>query len=297
MSPLAWLGIAAAAILLYAMTIARWRFKVIRSEIAVLPKGSKPIRVLHISDIHLAPWQKRKQRFVAGLIAEKPDLVIDTGDNLGHKDVIYLALKTLQPLLDVPGAFVNGSNDYFAPSMRNPFSYILKPSNPTKDAPLETNLFTNSLEQRGWKNLNNKSAVVRVNDLRIGLVGVDDPHDSLDDLTSVKKNLATLPAIDFVIGVAHAPYIRVIEEFTNQGVELMFAGHTHGGQVRFPFVGALTTNSDLPNKYAKGLSGWQFGKRSMMLNVSSGMGNSIYAPVRWFNRPEARMLTLIAKRD
>ncbi|MEN9713517.1 MAG: hypothetical protein RLZZ164_181, partial [Actinomycetota bacterium] len=78
---------------------------------------------------------------------------------------------------------------------------------------------------------------------------------------------------------------------------LMFAGHTHGGQVRFPFIGALTTNSDLPNRYAKGLSGWQFEKRSLMLNVSSGMGNSIYAPVRWFNRPEARLITLVAKRD
>jgi predicted MPP superfamily phosphohydrolase len=297
MSPLAWLGLAAAAILLYATTVARWRFKVVKTEVAVLPKGSKPIRVLHISDIHLAPWQKRKQQFVAGLIAEKPDLVIDTGDNLGHKNAIEPTLASLRPLLDVPGAFVNGSNDYFAPSARNPISYIFKPSNPSKDAPLATDKFTAALEQRGWKNLNNAAAVVRVNDLRIALVGVDDPHDGLDDLASVKQNLSTLPAVDFVIGVAHAPYIRVIEEFTKQGVQLMFAGHTHGGQVRFPFIGALTTNSDLPNRYAKGLSGWQFEKRSLMLNVSSGMGNSIYAPVRWFNRPEARLITLVAKRD
>ena len=78
-------------------------------------------------------------------------------------------------------------------------------------------------------------------------------------------------------------------------VDILFAGHTHGGQVRFPFIGAITTNSDLPNKHAKGMSAWSFADRVMLLNVCAGLGNSIYAPIRWFNRPEVRVITLVAK--
>ena len=96
-----------------------------------------------------------------------------------------------------------------------------------------------------------------------------------------------------VIGVAHAPYRRIIEAFAEAGAAIMFAGHTHGGQVRIPGIGALTTNSDLPNKHAKGLSAWLFNEKVMLLNVAAGLGNSIYAPVRFWNRPEVRIVTLL----
>ena len=72
----------AVAIGLYAMTFARWRFTVVEAEAAVLPAGSKPVRVLHISDIHMAPWQRRKQAFIKGLGSLRPDLIVNTGDNL-----------------------------------------------------------------------------------------------------------------------------------------------------------------------------------------------------------------------
>lgn len=73
---------------------------------------------------------------------------------------------------------------------------------------------------------------------------------------------------------------------------MIFAGHTHGGQVRLPFIGALTTNSDLPNKFARGVSGWEFGNNDSILSVVAGLGNSIFAPVRFFCRPEVRLITL-----
>ena len=108
-------------------------------------------------------------------------------------------------------------------------------------------------------------------------------------------NLGTIKRLknEVVIGVAHAPYRRVIEAFAEVGAAIMFAGHTHGGQVRIPGIGALTTNSDLPNKHAKGLSLWLFNEKVMMLNVAAGLGNSIYAPVRFWNRPEVRIVTLL----
>ena len=289
--------IAALAALFWGTTFARWRFNVVRTEVPLLPKGSKPMRVLHISDLHLAPWQRRKMRFIAELADQNPDLVVSTGDILGHRDITALAIETLEPLLALPGVFVNGSNDYYAPTARNPFGYIFKPSEPTKTTPLNTSAFTDALEQHGWRNLNNRSASLQLAGLEIGFIGVDDPHDKLDDIGTLPKQHQDVAAADLIIGVAHAPYRRVIEAMAAEHAAIMFAGHTHGGQVRIPGIGALTTNSDLPIKHAKGLSVWAWQQRLMVLNVSAGLGNSIFAPVRFWNRPEVSLVTLVEKRD
>ena len=291
MTVLAVLLAVAVAIGLYAMTIARWRFTVVETEAAVLPEGSKPIRVLHISDIHMAPWQRRKQAFIKGLGALRPDLIVNTGDNLGHTAAIEPTLSALGPLLDVPGVFVNGSNDYYAPRFKSPIAYLFKPSTPHHETALQTDVMTGTFESLGWKNLNNRNALLEVNGLKISFIGVDDAHDDLDDLDALNSDSTA----DLVIGVSHAPYRRVIEAMAEENASLIFAGHTHGGQVRFPFIGSLTTNCDLPNKYSKGMSAWAFDGRVVLLNVCAGLGNSIFAPIRWFNRPEARVVTLVAK--
>jgi predicted MPP superfamily phosphohydrolase len=292
---LALLAGTAALVALWSLTGARWRFAVVRGEAAVLPKGSAPIRVLHISDIHMAPWQKRKQRFISGLIAEKPDLVVNTGDNLGHKNVVDETLTALQPIMDVAGVFVNGSNDYFAPRFKSPVAYLFKPSTPHQEQPLDTAKLNSAFEARAWRNLNNSSTALEINSVKLALIGVDDAHLDLDDLESLDQTAGIRERADVVIGVSHAPYRRVIEAMAENDVDILFAGHTHGGQVRFPFVGALTTNSDLPTRNAKGMSAWSFGKRVMLLNVCAGLGNSIFAPIRLFNRPEVRLITLVAK--
>ncbi len=287
-----WIFLAAALVLAYGMTIARWRFVIHHSEAHVLPIGAKAIRVLHISDVHMAPWQKRKQAFIKSLMSEAPDLIVNTGDNLGHQNVIHNVIDSYSEILKVPGVFVNGSNDYYAPRIKNPFGYLRAPSTPDNSRPLATSELTNAFENHGWKNLNNRSAEITINGTKIGFIGVDDPHDKLDDLATVKKLRN-----EVIVGVAHAPYRRVIENFAEVGADIMFAGHTHGGQVRFPIVGALTTNSDLPNKYAKGLSAWLFNEKVMLLNVAAGLGNSIYAPVRFCNSPEVRVITLLPKQN
>jgi predicted MPP superfamily phosphohydrolase len=94
--------------------------------------------------------------------------------------------------------------------------------------------------------------------------------------------------------VVHAPYQEALGELLDDGAELILAGHTHGGQVRVPGVGALTANCDLPTAQARGLSVWYDAHRAAFLNVSAGLGNSIYAPVRFACRPEASLITLEA---
>ena len=94
------------------------------SSVPVLPHGSAPIRVLHLSDLHITPSQARKRAWVQSLADLRPDFVIDTGDNLAHLEAVPMALETLGPLLELPGAFVLGSNDYWAPKPKNPALYL-----------------------------------------------------------------------------------------------------------------------------------------------------------------------------
>lgn len=273
---------------IWGIGIERYLFTVKYDSAAVLPRGAKPIRVLHVSDFHVAPWQRRKLAFIRKLNRLDVDLVIDTGDNLGHAKAIKPTLAALEPLLKVPGAFVNGSNDYHAPGARNPFAYLFKPSDPGHAAPLDNATLVKGLAA-GWLNLNNASGELVIKGTRIGLVGVDDPHDSLADYKSVVEPRDA----DITIGVAHAPYRETIEAlgFAN----IIFAGHTHGGQVCLPGGRALTTNCDLPTRYARGQSSWTTEKGKTILQVCAGLGTSIYAPVRFFCRPEVRVVTLLPK--
>jgi predicted MPP superfamily phosphohydrolase len=294
-----YLGLAALAVIVWATCIERYWFAIKRSELKVLPSGSPDIVVLHISDIHMAPWQRYKQRWIRKLNTKvNPDLVINTGDNLGHARGITPVLDSLNPLTGVPGVFVNGSNDLYAPAKRNPFQYLLRPSERHREEDanlkLDTDLLNAGFSSFGWKDLNNKAQSLSVKGVKINFFGTDDPHELRDDAASAQLALGKLAKSDLLIGVTHAPYLRVLEDLSASDVT--FAGHTHGGQVCWPFIGrALVTNCDLPTKYARGLHQVPLKAKKLWLNVSAGLGHSIYAPVRLACRPEVRVVTLKAK--
>jgi predicted MPP superfamily phosphohydrolase len=294
-----YLGLAALAVIVWATCIERYWFAIKRSELKVLPIGSPDIVVLHISDIHMAPWQRYKQRWIRKLNTKvNPDLVINTGDNLGHARGITPVLDALNPLTGVPGVFVNGSNDLYAPAKRNPLQYLLRPSERHREEDanlkLDTDLLNAGFSSFGWKDLNNKAQSLNVKGVKINFFGTDDPHELRDDAASAQLALGKLAKSDLLIGVTHAPYLRVLEDLS--AADVVFAGHTHGGQVCWPFIGrALVTNCDLPTKYARGLHQVPLKAKKLWLNVSAGLGHSIYAPVRLACRPEVRVVTLKAK--
>ncbi len=100
-------------------------FVVRRVELNVLPSGHRPLKVLHITDLHLAPYQGMKRRWLASLADLEPDLVVNTGDNFGHQEAVGPLVEGFGSLLDIPGVFVFGSNDYYSPTVRNPLWYLL----------------------------------------------------------------------------------------------------------------------------------------------------------------------------
>ena len=167
-----------------------------------------------------------------------------------------------------------------------------------------------SADPRG--DLDNTAASLDLRGTHFEFFGVDDPHRGYDRLDLITAAIDELRADDplgdelwpdaaslterrptVTVGVTHAPYQRVLNSFVNHGAQLMLAGHTHGGQVCVPGFGALVTNCDIPRDQVRGLSVWQHGLRSAFLNVSAGLGTSIYAPVRFACPPEATLLTLV----
>lgn len=291
-------GAVAVGSAVWGIGIERYLFTLRRHELRILPEGSAPLTILHLSDAHMAPWQHRKQEWIASLAALEPDLIVNTGDNLGHEEGIRGLRRAFAPFRGIPGIYVHGSNDHAAPSPRNPLKYFAGPSKVRVAAePLDTQaLDTYLTEELGWSHLNNTATTLEVGGLRIDAFGVSDAHrhwDRLDALPDQIEELREAGEADLTIGVTHAPYRRVLDPFTTLGADMIFAGHTHGGQVRIPGFGALVANCDIPLRQARGLSEWSRGGRTVPLNVSAGLGHSIYAPVRFACRPEASLITLL----
>ncbi|MDO5698100.1 MAG: metallophosphoesterase [Dermatophilus congolensis] len=296
---------AGAATFAYGSLIERNNFALRRYSVPVLPDGAAPVKVLHFSDIHMMPNQRRKQRWVRALAELEPDLVIDTGDHIAHADAIPKVLDALGPLLKLPGAFVLGSNDYFAPHPKNPVKYLLKAEPKIVSPRLPTDELVMGLGELGWRDLSNARGRVRVKDLEVALVGVDDPHLKYDTFDEIPGEAPGLPEPDLRLGVTHAPYQRVLDSMALDGADMIFAGHTHGGQLAIPGYGAILTNCDLDTGRVKGVSRWwpgagdtpsdQAPADAAWLHVCAGLGTSPWVPVRVAARPEASLITLVPR--
>lgn len=335
---------AALGVLAWSTLVEPRLFTLRRHTLPVLPDGAAPLRVLQLSDLHLAPWQHRKIDWVRGLVELRPDLVVLTGDLMGHRFARGPLLHALRPFAEagISTVFVHGSNDYFGPIAKNPFVYLSAPSKTGKRSPdLDNAALTRELEGLGFVNLNNRAARLTLRGTDVEFMGLNDPHISYDDIAALDQSISGLPgaadasgaavasgaadasnaagkdaagadttagtgntsgtdtttdALPVRIGVVHAPYQRALGQLLDRGSKVIFAGHTHGGQVRVPGVGALTANCDIPVNQARGLSVWFDSQQAAFLNVSAGLGASIFAPIRFACRPEASLLTLESAR-
>ena len=278
------------ATLAYAAGIERRHWTLRQATLPVLAEGARPVRVLHISDLHMTPNQTSKQRWVAELAELNPDLVVNTGDNLAHQNAVPAVIRALGPLLDVPGVFVFGSNDYYAPRPKNPVRYLIKSRKRVHGIPLPWRDLRAALVEHGWHDLTHVRRLITIDGQAVAVAGVDDPHlhrDRYSDIAGRPDRGATLR-----LGVTHSPEPRVLDSFAEDGYDLVMAGHTHGGQLRLPGYGAIVTNCQLDRTRARGASRWG---AHMWLHVSAGLGTSPYAPVRFACPPEASLLTLVPR--
>lgn len=297
------LTLAAAGVATWGILVERNRFTLREVTIEALPIGAAPLRILHLSDMHMAPWQHAKQRWVRELALLAPDLIVNTGDNWGTRNGLDGVRAALDVFAGTPGVFVFGSNDHHGPRLKNPLAYFGGPSQ-AHDKPVQLDsagLADYFESELGWTDLNNTAAAFTVGSQLVEFFGVDDPHHLLDDPDAMLDALdgirSTNTEPSLRVGVAHAPYSRTLNLLAECGADVMFAGHTHGGQVCVPGYGALVTNCDLPRESVKGLSSWNSPTGVVPLHVSAGLGTSIYAPVRFACPPEATLVTLVSRKN
>jgi len=275
---------AGAACVAYGVLLERRWYRVATYRVPVLPGGSHPIRVLHLSDLHFVRRDRRKASFLAGLPA--PDVVVATGDLLGEPEAVEGVVAALRPLRGrVASYVVLGSNDYFAPRPLNPLSYFRRPRKHRPGIRGRADELVRSLEAEGWTDIRNARTGFGADGVRADVVGLDDAHIERHDLRVASGAGRT----GFGMAVLHSP--DPVPELVALGWDLVLSGHTHGGQVRMPVLGALVTNSQLPTRLCMGLS--RFG--DSYLHVSPGLGTSKYAPFRFLCRPEATVLELVAR--
>src|SRR3954466_6008805 len=224
------LGIAAvgAAGLVHSAGFEARPFRLRRGTGPVLPSGMRPLRVLQVSDIHMVGGQRKKQRWLRSLAGLRPDVVINTGAPAPAPEGVPEVLDALGPLMEFPGAYVFGSNDYYGPKLRNPARYLLEKAsgrhglngnppavgaihNPWED-------LRDGFDAAGWLNLTNTRGELKIEGAEIELTGLDDPHIKRDRYARVAGGPSE--AADFSMGVVHAPYLRVLDAFTADGYPL-----------------------------------------------------------------------------
>ncbi len=282
------------------------RFPTVRDgEVPIRAReGFHELRILQISDLHMFEGQEFIGDFLARVAEEEQfDFVVSTGDNLSDHSGVPLLLEALEPLMQYPGAFVLGSNDYYLPK-RKPWISYLDPKH-RKEASARVSYMNPELPwfdvvqqmvKSGWIDMSNRSVATTIptpdGDLPVALVGVDDPHIRRDRFPKPVTQWDDPGAVR--LALSHSPYKRVLDRATELGSDLILTGHTHGGQVRLPGFGAIVNNCDIPNKYSRGLYPWvSEGKRSWV-NISAGLGTSRFAQIRFFCRPEVSLITLKA---
>ena len=162
----------------------------------------------------------------------------------------------------MPGVYVWGSNDYYAPTLKNPLRYLTERGKPP--APAGNKLPWEDLGQafsdRGWVDLTHERTVLEVRGVRLRVPRHRRRPPRAGPLRHRWPARSTVRRVDVALGVTHAPYLRVLDAMTADGLDLILAGHTHGGQVCVPGIGALVTNCDLDTGRVKGLSTYSAGR-------------------------------------
>ena len=228
-----------------------------------LPPAFEGFRMLHLSDLHFGEDAVFINDLCALVKDTAPDLCVLTGDYyftaLTARRCVYRGMQQLLSTLTPPHGFVAvlGNNDRCEAA--------------------------EMFREAGITMLVNAGTEIRVKGGRIGLAGVDDPHRFR--CASLGAATRDIPEGAFTILLAHSP--EIIPEAAERGIDLYLCGHTHAGQICFPWIGPVFFNSRASRKFGAGA--WRY--KGLQGYTSAGIGTSAL-PVRFNCPPEATIIEL-----
>ncbi len=296
MHPVARLAVGAAALAgsgAATLGYARWEaqaYTVRHFDVPVLEPGSAPLRVLHVSDLHIRADDDRKAAWIQGLADLDPHLVVNTGDTISEIAAQGRILSALEPLAAFPAVFVPGNNDYYEPSKPHWAAYLSKTPRRSAGTAMPWATLAAAMVEQGWTDLTHRRTVLLADGRSVFLAGLDDPHLRRARYGRIAGAADASAAVR--IGVMHSPEPWLLSRFASDGYDLVLAGHTHGGQLRIPFGPALITNCGIDRARARWLHPWD---DHMWFHICAGLGTNPFTPIRFACRPEASLLTLVPR--
>jgi len=276
----------------YAYWVEPFSPTVSRTRVDVLEPNSpfEGFKVLHLSDFHLRKETNPKLIERASTLAEQLshdhiDLICITGD-LIETDTGLPLLQELMKVLNRIGAkngmvTILGNHDYNHYTISNLFleKYVVNQKN-------NTALLVSTLEQANVRVLRNQSHIVGGGDKRLVIAGID---DFISGRHCLQRCLEDIQPDDTIILLTHSP--DVVSYLLDRKVDLVLAGHTHGGQMCLPAVGSFVSRSRVFRRLASGL----FKIGDMFVFITKGIGIVRYAPFRFRCAPEFAVLELCAR--
>lgn len=262
-----------------------------------IPRASfNEISILHLSDFHLDGENLKIEKALREKAANKKyDFIFITGDLIDDDRGIAPLIKYLSLLESRYGLFcVWGNHDKFELKFRHIFTCNHKTK--ASDLPArDLRKLTEKLLGLNIRILLNEIEAVDVGDDRVFIFGVDNWFgiDRLQNwqkyeakIIELKETLHSLPGNSCKILLTHVP--DVVEIFSECGIDIIFSGHTHGGQIRIPFVGPLVAWSRFQRKYSRGI----YKYNRSYLHVSPGLGVSRCTPFRFMCPPEITVIKI-----
>jgi len=228
-----------------------------------IPDEFDGFRILQVSDLHNKEFGKDQEVLVSLTKAIAPDIIVVTGDLIdsNHTDIKAAIDYISQAVLIAPVYFVTGNHEIWSE---------------------QYTVLAVELVKYGVIILDNKSIILTRNGAEISLIGLPDG----DVISKESETVFDFAGKIFCILLSHRP--ELLNEYAQKEVDLVFAGHAHGGQIRIPFLGGLfAPNQGLFPKYTSGI----YTQADTTMVVSRGLGNSVI-PVRVFNRPELVVVSL-----
>ncbi|RDW16882.1 metallophosphoesterase [Oceanobacillus chungangensis] len=242
-------------------------FKINRMQFqsSKIPIDTK-ITILQLSDLHNKVFGEDNEALIDTVIQANADIIVLTGDLIDRDtDDLHGVFSLVERItaLHPHVFFVSGNHEW-----GNHFAGAL----------------VEGLEHRNVTILNNRNTEITVGNATFNLVGIDDVSTNHENLNLAFENVNQE---SYTILLSHSP--SILDKYEDVPADLILSGHTHGGQVRLPFIGALVAPDQgfFPEK-DKGT--YAFGE-DKFLYIDSGIGTSI-APIRFLNQSQVSLIEI-----